>query len=265
VTAARKREGTIVDIFQPGELRTLHINRTIRPLDDVRVRRALAHAINVDEIVRFGGADVARKSCSVVPPGYLGQSCAGGGYGFDIAKARALLAEAGHANGFALKVVVSNISAQLPIMEIIQAQLAKVGVKLEMNVVDHSTYHAQIRKNASALVFYGAARFPIADLYLTEFYHSAAIVGRPTAITNFSHCAAADAEIEQARREPDEARQLALWASAQRKIHDDVCAVPLFDLMQVWAHAPRLELGYQLKGALNLGPPLTEKTTLKPR
>ena len=265
VAAARKRPGTIVDIFQPGEFRTLHINRSIAPLDDVRVRRALAHAINVDEIIRFVGADVARKGCSVVPPGYLGESCGVGGYAFDPGKAKALLAEAGHAGGLALKAVVSNVSSQQAIMEIIQAQLAKVGIKLEMNVVDHSTYHAQIRKNASALVFYGAARFPVADSYLTEFYHSAATVGRPTAITNFSHCTVADTEIEEAQRASDDARQSALWHAAQRKIHDDVCAVPLFDLLQVWAHTPRLDLGYSLKGALNLGPPITEKTTLKAR
>ncbi|MGE0724467.1 MAG: ABC transporter substrate-binding protein [Alphaproteobacteria bacterium] len=265
VATARRRAGTVVDIFQPAEFRTLHINRSIAPLDDVRVRRAIAHAVNVGEIVRFVGADVATAGCSVVPTGYLGEDCAAGGYAFDLGKAKALLAEAGHGGGLTLKVVVSNISAQLPVMEVIQAQLAKVGIKLDMSVVDHSTYHAQIRKNASALVFYGAARFPIADSYLTEFYHSNATVGRPTAITNFSHCAVADAEILAARSEPDDAKQLALWATAQRKIHDDVCGVPLFGLMQVWARSANLDLGYDLKGSLNLGPPITEQSTIKAR
>jgi peptide/nickel transport system substrate-binding protein len=265
VDAARKRGNMNVDIFRPGEFRTLHINRTIPPLDDVRVRQALAAAINVDDLVRYVGRDVGPKGCSVVPPGYLGEDCSTGAYKFDPARTKALLAEAGHANGLTLKVTASNISSQLPIMEIVQAQLAKVGIKLELNVVDHPTYHSQIRKDASALVLYGAARFPVADTYLSEFYHSAASIGKPTAVTNFSHCAVADKEIEAARSEANPMRQVALWGEAQRKIKEDVCAIPLFELLQVWAHSSRVNYGYELKGALNLAPPITEKTTIAPR
>jgi peptide/nickel transport system substrate-binding protein len=265
VDAARKRGNMTVDIFRPGEFRTLHINRTVAPLDDVRVRQAIAHAINVDDLVRYVGKDVGPKGCSVVPPGYLGEDCSMGSYAYDAAKAKALLAEAGHPNGITLKVTVSNISSQLPIMEIIQSQLGKVGIKLDMNVVDHPTYHSQIRKDASALVFYGAARFPIADTYLSEFYHSAATIGKPTAVANFSHCAVADAEIEAARAEANPYKQVALWIEAQRKIKEDVCAIPLFELLQVWAHSSRIDFGYALKGAMNLAPPITEATTIAPR
>lgn len=265
VDSARRRPGFNVDVFQPGEFRLLHINRSIPPLDDIRVRRAIAAAINVDDLVRYVGKDVGPKGCSVVPPGYLGEDCSVGSYAFDPNKAKALLAEAGHKDGITIKAIVSNISAQQPFMEIIQAQLGKVGIKLEMQVVDHPTYQSQTRKDLSGLVFYGAARFPIADTYLSEFFHSRAIVGTPTAATNFSHCAVADAEIEKARTAPDAESQKGLWKEAQRKIMADVCAVPLFELRQVWAHADRLDYGYQLEGALNLGPPITEATTLKPR
>lgn len=267
VESARRRGNMIVDIFRPGEFRWLHINRNIPPLNDIKVRRAIAHAINIDDLVRFVGKDVGPKGCSVVPPGYLGEDCGAGrfAYAFDPAKAKALLAEAGHPDGITLKMTASNISSQLPITEIIQSQLAKAGIKLEMNVVDHPTYHGQIRKDGSALVFYGAARFPIADSVLTEFFHSVSEIGKPTAVTNFSHCAVADAEIEAARSEGDAEKQKALWSVAQRKIHEDVCAIPLFELLQVWAHSKRVDFGYELKGAMNLAPPITEKTTLQPR
>jgi peptide/nickel transport system substrate-binding protein len=222
----------------------------------------VAAAVNVDDLVRFVGKDVGPKGCSVVPPGYLGEDCSAA-YKFDLAKSKALLAEAGFKDGFTIKSIVSNISAQQPFMEIIQSQLAKVGIKLDMQVVDHATYQAQSRKDLSGMIFYGAARFPIADTYLSEFFHSRAIVGTPTGVTNFSHCSVADAEIDAARIEADPSKQLALWKEAQRKIMEDVCAIPLFELRQVWAHSDRLDFGYELKGAMNLAPPITELTTVK--
>lgn len=261
VTQVKARPEAVVDIFGLGEFRTLHINRSIKPLDDIRVRQAIAAAIDVDQIVRFVGSEVAKKGCSVVPPGYRGVDCSWS-VKADTSRAKALLKEAGHPDGITLSVVVSNISSQLPIMEVIQNQLGKAGIKLDMKVVDHPTYQQQIRQNASALVFYGAARFPVADTYLTEFYHSAATVGKPTAITNFSHCAIADAEIEQARKETDAGKQLVAWKVAQEKINNDVCAVPLFELQQVWARSKKVDYGYELKGAINISPQLTEKTTV---
>jgi peptide/nickel transport system substrate-binding protein len=257
------KRGMKIDIFDPAEFRTLHINRNIKPLDNLKVRQAIAAAINVDEIVRYAGKDVAEKGCSVVPNGYLGEDCSAGGYVYDVAKAKKLLAEAGYPNGIEIKSVVSNISAQQPIMEIVQAQLAKAGIKLDMEVVDHATYQAKSRKDQSALVFYGAARFPNADAYLSEFYDSASAIGASAAMSNFSHCAVADQDIRAARKEPDPAKQLALWKDAQVKIHDDVCSIPLFGLKQVWAHGNGVDYGYALKGALNLQPPVTEATTVK--
>lgn len=263
IDRTRAVPGAKVEIFRPAEYRTLHINTKVAPLDDRRVREALARAVNGPRIAAFVGKEIAVAGRSVVPPGYLGQSDEGWTYSYDAARAKALLAEAGHASGVKIKAIVSNVSSQLPIMEVVQAQLKQVGITLEMEVVDHPTYHAQIRKNASALTFYGAARYPIADSYLTEFYHSRGRIGSPTAALNLSHCDAADAEIDEARKIADRARQMALWKTAQAKIHAAICSVPLFDLMQIWARNARLDFGYKLEGAMNLAPPITEKSTLE--
>ena len=59
------------------------------------------------------------------------------------------------------------------------------------------------------IVYYAAARFPVADIYLTQFFHSASIVGKPTAVTNFSHCDVADKEIDAAKAETDTEKQVA--------------------------------------------------------
>ena len=70
---------------------------TIKPFDDIRVRRAVAHAINRDEIVQFLGKDVAEPAWSVVPNGYLGHTLEGiPKYDYNPEKAKALLKEAGY-------------------------------------------------------------------------------------------------------------------------------------------------------------------------
>jgi peptide/nickel transport system substrate-binding protein len=109
-------------------------------------------------------------------------------------------------------------------------------------------------------VIYGAAPFPESDAFLTPFFTSASIVGTPTGQTNFSHCDVADDEIAAARIAADPAAQLASWEAAQQKIMEELCVVPIFELMQVWGKRKSLELGYELTGTLNLGPPITEAT-----
>lgn len=263
VERMRQAPGAKVDIFGPGEFRTVYLNQKLKPLDDKRVREAVMRSIDTSQLIRFVGSDVAKPGKSAVPPGYLGESDAGPKFPPDVAKAKKLLAEAGFPQGLTLKAVVSNNTSQLPIMEVIQSQLKRSGITLNMEVVDHTTYHAQIRKDVSALVFYGAARFPVADQWLTEFYHSASEIGSPTQVTNFSHCKVADAEIKYARDDPDPAKRLVLWKVAQEKIATDICGVPLFDLLQVWARTAKLDYGFPLTGSLNLAPPIDENTTLK--
>ena len=258
-----RARGVTVDVFEPAEFRTLFLNRNIKPLDDIKVRQAIAASVNIDEIIRYAGKDVADGGCSVVPNGYQGLDCSAGPYAYDPAHAKALLASAGYPNGLKLKAVVSNAAPQLPIMEIIQAQLSKAGINLEMEVVDHATYQAKSRQDQSAIVFYGAARYPGADYWLTEFYDSASAIGAPAAMSNFGHCTVADDAIRKARVEADPQTQLDLWKKAQVQIHDDVCAIPLFGLKQVWAKAASVDYGYVLQGALNLQPPVTELTTVK--
>ena len=147
-------------------------------------------------------------------------------------------------------------------MEVVQAQLRRAGIRLEMDVVEHATYHARIRQDLSQLTFYGAARYPVADSYLSQFYHSRSAPGRPTMSLNFAHCDAADAEIDAARAMADRERQLALWRDAQRRVLEAGCAVPLFDLRQVFVRRSNVNLGYRLEGALNLVPAITHETRL---
>jgi peptide/nickel transport system substrate-binding protein len=262
VDRLKKEKGVEVVVLRPAELGLLHLNTKMKPLDDKRVRQAIAHAINQKQIVSFKGDLTADPPVSVVPTGYLGTSDPPM-LPHDVNKAKALLKEAGFTGTLAVKSVQSTLPSMLNTAQILQSQLKQAGIDLQLEVVDHQTFHANIRKDLSGATYYTAARFPVADVYLTQFFHSRSIVGTPTAVTNFSHCSVADKEIEAARVEPDLAKQKELWATAQRKIVEEVCAVPLFEQLQVWAHKTNVDYGYKLTDAIHLGPVITEATTKK--
>lgn len=257
----KKEPNVVVDVLTPAELTLIFLNTTVKPLDDKRVRLAIAHAVNRAQLVQFKGDLTAIPGVSVVPIGYLGTDTSAPLPPFDLAKAKQLLVEAGFANGLAIKSIQTALPGMLTTGQILQAQLKQAGIDLQLDVVDHQTFHAQIRKDLSPIVQYAAARFPVADVYLTQFFHSRSIVGTPTAVTNFSHCSVADKEIDAARVETDPAKQKALWIAAQRKIIDEVCAVVLFEQLQVWAHKTNVDFGYELKSAIHLGPVITELTS----
>ncbi len=260
VDRTKQTPGVRVLAMEPGELSTLFLNLTEKPLDDIRVREAIAYGVDRKAIVAFKGAGTSREAVSVVPSGYLGTDEHAPLFPYDPAKAKELLKEAGYPDGLTIKTIHTTLTGMETFIEAIQAQLKKIGVNLDIELVEHATYHAQIRKDLSPLVHYQAARFPVADVYLTQFYDSASIVGTPKAVTNFSHCNVADDEIRAARVENDPAKQRELWKTAQEKIIKAVCGVPVYEQLQLWAWKDNLDLGYDLKGSLNLAPPVTEKT-----
>ena len=144
------------------------------------------------------------------------------------------------------------------LFELIMEQMRRVGINLEVDFVDHRAWHAPVRQDESPLQIYGAAPSPKSDAFLTPLFASSSNVGTPTGQANFSHCDAADEEIGAARAAADPEAQLAALASAQARIMEELCVVPIFELQQVWAIRKSLNPGYELTGTLNLGPPTKE-------
>ncbi|MHA1553332.1 MAG: ABC transporter substrate-binding protein [Alphaproteobacteria bacterium] len=259
-----KLEGTTVHVMEPAEMSVMSLNITSAPLDDIRVRKAIAMAVDRGEFMDFKGRDVTRTATSVVPQGYQGHvDLTALMPEHDVEGAKRLLAEAGYPDGVTIKAIHTSLPGMLATIEVFQAQLRRAGITLDLEVVEHATFHAQIRKDLSQVTHYSAARFPVADTYLTQFFHSRSTVGTPTAVTNFSHCSAGDAEIDAARTEQNGAKQKELWRTAQEKIMKEFCAIPIYENLQIWATKDYLELGYDLIGSLTLGPPVTENTHFK--
>ncbi len=256
-----------LDVHGVGEVITLYLNTSLKPLNDVRVRKAIAYALNRQAFLRGVNGSLIEAAYSPVPAQYL----PGGmgkkevtyfhlDYAENLEKARQLLAEAGYKDGFSLDQVSSKKRIYRVNYEILRAQLARIGILCNIRVVSHATMHRLIRQGVYPLVLYGAWR-PNADAYLTRFFHSDSIVAtgaRPD--TNFSHYDKVDRLIEAARLEIGPEKQINLWKQAQIRILSDVAAYPLFQAKQFYARRDRVEYGHPVVATMALYPQITEKT-----
>ncbi|MEM7029554.1 MAG: ABC transporter substrate-binding protein [Chloroflexota bacterium] len=260
-----------VDIFGPGEVGTIHFNTTVEPLGDVRVRQAIAYAIDREEIKALFAPEATGDAFSPVPSDFMiggisqdEAAAAGLEYAYDVEKAKALMAEAGYADGFSLEVVSSEKNFYRKFYESMQAQLLAINVDLKVNIVDHSSMHSQIRQDVNPIVVYGAFR-PNADVYLTRFYLSDSIVvtgAKPD--TNFSHYTGIDELILEARFETDADRQTELWKEAQTALLEEMIAHSIMYTQQVYARSNNIDYGHDaLTSVLNLYPQFTENTTVQ--
>ena len=67
VQRMRSMKGVKVLSIEPAELNALHMNIKAKPLDDIRVRQAIAHAIDRKSMVALLGTQVSREAISVIP------------------------------------------------------------------------------------------------------------------------------------------------------------------------------------------------------
>ncbi|MBN2123776.1 MAG: polyamine ABC transporter substrate-binding protein [Deltaproteobacteria bacterium] len=266
-----RKEGMTVDVFGVGDIATVYFNMSNPFLKDLRVRRAIAYALDRDAfLAAFDGEGVGTKVTSPVPARYLPGGLSDSevrelGLDFECNPERAakLMAEAGCPQGFSLEVYSSEASMYREPYKIIRKQLSRINIDLRIHVVAHATMHEMIRRDLNPMVVYVAWR-PNADVYLTRFFHSDSIVltgKRPD--TNFSHYDRIDRLIEEARLEPNPYKQIRIWKHAQIKILSDMAAFPLFYRNQVYARRPEVDYGHDLMNSMSYYPQVTERTKIR--
>ena len=113
---------------------TALFNTTRAPLNNVLVRQALSYAIPYQDIINIGGQGFGTQSHGPVPKGIFPYSASVPAYKQDLAKAAALLAQAGHkGGGFSLKLTyASENPAEAKFVPLIKDAFAKIGVTVNV-------------------------------------------------------------------------------------------------------------------------------------
>ncbi|MDQ7841027.1 MAG: ABC transporter substrate-binding protein [bacterium] len=115
------------------------------PLGDARVRRAIALALDRDQIVRDVYYGFAVPADTPTPPGFMGYP-PNRVYGnkADIAAAKKLLADAGYPDGFETTLMAPNYQPMVRQAEVIASQLAQAGIRVKIEALDTGTYNSKL-------------------------------------------------------------------------------------------------------------------------
>ena len=129
-------------IFQQPLMATtyLFMNMTKKPFDDLKVRQALSWAVDRDKLVKLQSGQ-AVSLYQIYPQNLPGSEPDKVYYGYDPAKAKALLAEAGYPDGFKSMLYTSNVDPLPKLVQSIQADFKAVGVDAEIKTMNSSTYY----------------------------------------------------------------------------------------------------------------------------
>lgn len=139
-----------VNVFRSvaSSVNFIGLTTTKAPFDDVRVRQAINYAINKDaiyQIVYQGTGTIAAAPMSSVVWAYNDQLPA---HEYNLDKAKALLAEAGYPDGFKMTMTTDESQQRQDTAEIVQAQLAQVGIEVEIQPLERTTYIGKVCEGA---------------------------------------------------------------------------------------------------------------------
>jgi peptide/nickel transport system substrate-binding protein len=211
------------------------VNNTDPVLADRRVRHALALALDRPAIVdaKFGGRAVL--ATGLLPPAHWAYNGEVARYDHDLERARRLLDEAGHrpdALGIRLRLVykTSADAFRVAIARVIAAQLATVGISVEVRSFEFATFFADVKKGNYQIATMQSPEITEPDFYFWFFHSSRWPSPRDPDGSNRWRYKSAEIDrlVEAGRSELDATRRRQLYADIQRIIADDLPIIPLW-------------------------------------
>jgi oligopeptide transport system substrate-binding protein len=198
------------------------MNVRMKPFTDRRVRQALNYALSKDHTVKVLNTG-AVPSHGILPPGMFGRDETLAPYPYDPDKARRLLAEAGYPDGFEIEYVQLNDDESEKVAQALQADLARVGVRVNIRLMSIASYITAVGKPDGLAFSYAGwlMDFPDPSNFVDAKFHSRMIADENANNDAFYSNPALDALIDQARGEVDVTAREELYHRIERVLYDD--------------------------------------------
>jgi ABC-type transport system substrate-binding protein len=222
-------------------------------LKDVRVRRAMAHAINVQPIIEYLFRNEAQPAYSILPPEHWAYDGEVKRYAYDPARARQLLDEAGcrAKDGVRFHITMKSSTDETTrlLAAVLQQQLREVGIALDIRTYEFATFFSDITKGAYQMYsmrWIGGNQDP--DIF--EYVFDSESFPPKRANRTYYSNPRVDALIREGRTTLDQQKRKVIYDEVQQIIAEDLPYINLWYLDNVLVHTNRLQ-GIEMNPAGN--------------
>ena len=224
----RKHDSIIIETGKGTVFTYLGFNLQDPALKQLKIRRAIAYAINRDDIIKYVLGGAARKAGALLPPGHWAGNPELSGYPFDPGKSRQLLQQAGYNMNNPLKISYKTSSNPLRVRlaTIIQYQLGRVGIRVDLNSYDWGTFYGDIKAGRFQMFSLSWVGLNMPDIFRYVFHSGST----PPQGANRGHFAdrRTDELIELAESKTDLDEQAAVYRELQERLQEQLPYVPLW-------------------------------------
>ncbi|UOY93310.1 glutathione ABC transporter substrate-binding protein [Ectobacillus sp. JY-23] len=222
-------------------------NTKKKPLDDVKVRKAISHAIEREAILKGVYNNMGSLANSAMSPKVFGYSENVKPYDYDLNEAKKLLKEAGYEKGLSISLVTNDRKERVNMAEVIQSQLKGIGIEVKIQVMEYGAYLEAIGK-AQHDLFIGGWGNATGDGDYNQYnlFHS---VSQGSAGNHFYYSNPdVDTIIEKARRETNEKVRKELYEKALKLELEDAVYIPIRNYQHLAVHGKNVS-GFWLSPA----------------
>jgi peptide/nickel transport system substrate-binding protein len=219
------REQPELQVIAAPSILTTYLAFNLRDpvLADVRVRRAIAHAIDREAIVRHKFQGTARLATGLLAPIHWAYSGDVPRYPYDPDRARRLLAEAGHSTGLRLTYKTSTDKFRLSVARVLASHLERVGIRVEIRPYEWGTFFEDLKRGNFQICTLQWAELEDPDI-MHWIFHSKRIPegGQSGANRGAYRSAEVDRLLDEGQSAVDPAERRRIYGRVQRRLAEDL-------------------------------------------